>query len=515
MLMNYSQNYNDHIGLVLAFLFLCTPFSVFASTTDGTINTTNKYAWSERVGWINFNTSGGNVHVTDTTLSGYAWSEHTGWLNLSPSGSNFVANNGEGVLSGYAWGEGIGYIDFGAVTIDASGYFHGYASTTATGRISFNCQNGGTCASSDFKVQTDWRPVSARTAPAVSSSAGSGSSYDPPPIPSEHALLINSGATSTMSPDVTLIISATNAREMLLGNDQNFTGAVWENYATIENWKLIPVLGTTTVYARFRNQNNVTSSIISRSIMLLLQEQSKGNTGVASTTLFLVSPVVTRVEETPATLARTSQTNTETCVPYLKKYIRFGGDNDMAEVRKLQRFLVQYEGVTDLTETGAYDESTQGAVFRFQQKYRRDILGPWNRSAPTGYVYKTTLKKINEIYCSNGSTGTATSLDTADRSSLGSTTCPYFTKRLIFNSSHSKEVPKLQEFLKNQGFLDTRVATGTTVDKTMVDAIKAFQQKYRGEALHDGSTLTPSGYWLGSSILKANQLMGCGLNGSH
>ncbi len=507
--MNYSQNYNDYIGFLLAFLFLCTPFSVFASITDGTIDTTNKYAWSEKVGWINFSTSGGNVHITDTTLTGYAWSEHTGWINLNPSGSNFVANNGEGVLSGYAWGEGIGYIDFGAVTIDASGYFHGYASTTAAGRISFNCLNGGTCASSDFKVQTDWRPVSARTAPAVSLSGGGGSSYGPPPIPSEYALLINGRAASTMLSDVMLTISTANAREMILSNDPNFTGSVWENYATTKNWKLLPVFGTSTVYAQFRNENNITSSIISRSILLLPPTPSEGSAGVASTTLFLVSRAETSGAEIPTTHTRMSQANMQACGPYLKKYIRSGGDNDMTGVRKLQRFLTQYEGVIGLLETGTYDESTRGAVLRFQQKYKKDILGPWSRSAPTGYVYKTTLKKINEIYCGDKTTSAAISSVTIDRSSSTPVNCPYFTKRLIFNSSHSKEVPKLQEFLKDKGFLDTGVATGIVVDKTTVDAIKAFQQKYKGETLQDGNMLTPTGYWLGSSILKANQLMGC------
>jgi hypothetical protein len=32
-------------------------------------------------------------------------------------------------------------------------------------------------------------------------------------------------------------------------------------------------------------------------------------------------------------------------------------------------------------------------------KYFNDILAPWGHTAPTGYVYILTLKKINELYC--------------------------------------------------------------------------------------------------------------------
>ena len=84
---------------------------VFASSTDGTIDSAYKYAWSENVGWINFKADSGNVSVVDSGLSGYAWSSNYGWINLSPPTSG-VDNDGSGNLSGYAWGENIGWIDF-------------------------------------------------------------------------------------------------------------------------------------------------------------------------------------------------------------------------------------------------------------------------------------------------------------------------------------------------------------------------------------------------------------------
>lgn len=132
---------------------------VFASVTDGTIDGTHKYAWGENIGWINFGTSGGNVHVTDSGLTGYGWGESYGWTNLNPSATVKVLNNGEGNLSGYAWGEALGWINFNNVSIDYNGEFAGNATIENDGgRISFNCSNTSSCGSSNFKVKTDWRP---------------------------------------------------------------------------------------------------------------------------------------------------------------------------------------------------------------------------------------------------------------------------------------------------------------------------------------------------------------------
>lgn len=160
----YSIRQNGHkiiFFLILAANFVLLPSFVFASSIDGTVNATNKYGWSENIGWINFGLSQGNIHITDAELSGYAWSSNYGWINLNPTGSG-VKNNGAGVLSGSAWGENTGWIDFAGVSIDSNGYFSGYANGSVTGRISFNCANTNSCADSDFKVQTDWLPRAVR-----------------------------------------------------------------------------------------------------------------------------------------------------------------------------------------------------------------------------------------------------------------------------------------------------------------------------------------------------------------
>ena len=66
-----------------------------ASTTNGAIDSTYKYAWGKNIGWINFGASNGNVSITDSALTGYAWSDNYGWINLNPTNSG-VTNNAEG-----------------------------------------------------------------------------------------------------------------------------------------------------------------------------------------------------------------------------------------------------------------------------------------------------------------------------------------------------------------------------------------------------------------------------------
>lgn len=162
------------LALVSLSLFHFTYVS--ASPTDGTIDTTSKYAWSNNVGWINFNTTGTNIRVTDTQLSGYAWSQNDGWINLRPSNGG-VTNNEQGALAGNAWGNQLGWINFSGVTIDTTGRFRGQATGSSIGTLTFDCTR--------CDVRTDWRPASARGALATnaptSASAGSGLGVPSPP----------------------------------------------------------------------------------------------------------------------------------------------------------------------------------------------------------------------------------------------------------------------------------------------------------------------------------------------
>lgn len=135
---------------IIFFSFLSITSLALASTSDGTIDPTYKYAWGENVGFIDFGSEIGNVHITDGALSGYAYGENIGWINLSS-----VINDGEGNLSGYAWGENVGFIDFSKAKIGEDGIFSGSLYGENIGWIIFG--------ETTNKVVTDWRPESSRS----------------------------------------------------------------------------------------------------------------------------------------------------------------------------------------------------------------------------------------------------------------------------------------------------------------------------------------------------------------
>lgn len=147
----------------------------FASSTDGTIDSTYKYAWNENAGWIDFGVAEGNVHISDSALTGYAFGESVGWISLNCSNNSScstadykVQNDGAGNLSGYAWNENTGWINFnpssGGVSINSSGEFLGNAWSENIGWIVFNCATTSSCGTVDYKVKTDWRVQGARPA---------------------------------------------------------------------------------------------------------------------------------------------------------------------------------------------------------------------------------------------------------------------------------------------------------------------------------------------------------------
>lgn len=97
-----------------------------------TISVTDKFAWTENAGFLNWGDTPGNgrVQIQDSFLQGFIWSENLGWINLGdgtsgggvtfPSYSN-VSDLDFGVnldpltdeLSGFAWSENAGWINFG------------------------------------------------------------------------------------------------------------------------------------------------------------------------------------------------------------------------------------------------------------------------------------------------------------------------------------------------------------------------------------------------------------------
>lgn len=99
--------------------------------------------------------------------------------------------------------------------------------------------------------------------------------------------------------------------------------------------------------------------------------------------------------------------STGSCDALLTTYLSQGSANSSEEVVKLQGFLNENLGGT-LPVTGIFGSLTDAAVRQFQKKYWEDVLEPWfavpgsgitSKDTPTGYVYKTTKWKINDLYC--------------------------------------------------------------------------------------------------------------------
>lgn len=197
-----------------------------------------------------------------------------------------------------------------------------------------------------------------------------------------------------------------------------------------------------------------------------------------------------------------------TCQSYLTKYIKRGVKNDISEVKNLQRFLKAYEGFTTLEETGVYDEVTYQAVLVFQKKYEKDILGPWNVTPASGYVYKMTLKKVNELYCIYRKQETVKGgVPTSCPLTRVTPICrPYLTKYIKKGAKNdTSEVKKLQDFLRTSEGMKSVSSTGI-YDQNTFDAVHVFQMRYAGDVLQSWNANASTGYVYQTTLKKVNEL---------
>lgn len=81
MMKSFSRN----IAKILLFTLLLNYSTPLLHAAP--ISSTDKYAWSDQVGWINFNPTNGGVDISDTVLTGSAWNDNYGWINLQPTTS--------------------------------------------------------------------------------------------------------------------------------------------------------------------------------------------------------------------------------------------------------------------------------------------------------------------------------------------------------------------------------------------------------------------------------------------
>ena len=173
-----ALNNKDKIK-VTSLSFIPTGPGVDAGTVD--ILTTNHYAWSGNVGWIDFAAFQNLVQVPVGAgeLLGFAYIlSDESWISLNCESTNScdsvdykVESDEQGNLTGWAWSESYGWIsfsclsdntcsssDYGVSIDEETGEFDGYAWSENIGWISFNCETGGEdqndiCHISDYKVQ--------------------------------------------------------------------------------------------------------------------------------------------------------------------------------------------------------------------------------------------------------------------------------------------------------------------------------------------------------------------------
>ncbi len=171
------KNYNSKFKIIFIFLIaiLILSFGFFEGFAATNIDSVNRYAWNDIIGWFDFYSTD-TVNVSSTELTGYA-SSSVGEIALNCNStsagnicatSNFkISNNGNGYLSGWAWNESVGWISFDSATGGASptstyqvivdpttGDFSGWAWNESVGWISFNCNNPGTSCPPNYKVKT-------------------------------------------------------------------------------------------------------------------------------------------------------------------------------------------------------------------------------------------------------------------------------------------------------------------------------------------------------------------------
>lgn len=108
------------------------------------------------------------------------------------------------------------------------------------------------------------------------------------------------------------------------------------------------------------------------------------------------------LEEKIDTISKeSSETEIEkSCEDIVTSAIWLWSENKEEEVKNLERFLNRIQSWSLIVD-GVYGQDDFEAVKKFQLTYKKDILDPWNIEKPTGYVYKTTIQKINEIHCNN------------------------------------------------------------------------------------------------------------------
>jgi len=178
------------------------------------------------------------------------------------------------------------------------------------------------------------------------------------------------------------------------------------------------------------------------------------------------------------------------CAPYMTGHIQLNSpDNDPAEVRKLETFLNEKQG-ENLIVDGVYGQADFEAVKRFQAKYSHEVLDIWGLNAPTGYVYITTLNKINSFYCNQA------------------LQCPGFVEHASLEEPvTSAETHNTKVLLTELGFYNG--AINQSFDQPLHDALVNFQDTFAVTILDPWGLKQGTGYKYKTTNKFLNYLAGC------
>jgi peptidoglycan hydrolase-like protein with peptidoglycan-binding domain len=314
----------------------------------------------------------------------------------------------------------------------------------SVGWIALNCSDLGSCGSQQFKVAND----------------GNGNL-------SGYAWGENTGwiSFSCANPETNNCNLNNNARVTISPTNGTFSGYAWsENFGWL-------------VFDCGASSSCVKTTWRKRS--------SGGGGGGGGSIKKIIKPTFT-----PPPTVTPTQTD-KVCTPLLTQYIEFGRINEEESVRKLELFLNTHQGES-LVVNGVYESIDVEAVKRFQWKYREDILDPWRLRQPTGYVYITTLAKINSYQCGS--------------ILKDQTTCPYFTYYHKIGDVGG-EVKKIQNFLNST--MNTGIPENGLFDEKTFSAVKVFQGAFFSSILSDWGLTSPTGKWGITTKRKANELIGC------
>jgi peptidoglycan hydrolase-like protein with peptidoglycan-binding domain len=298
-------------------------------------------------------------------------------------------------------------------------------------------------------------------------------------------ILINGGVLKTQSADIVLsLYGGSSSVKMAISNSPDFYGADLIPYQNFYNWNLCwdfhhkPTtcsFGKYIVYVKFYNTYGISSDVVSANIEYI---QNNNNVNDKNNTENVVN---------------------KPCTAYLTKNLSYKAKNNSAEVKKLQQFLSNNFSDKIVKINGIFDLATEKSVIKFQEKYYDEILKPSGLKKGTGMVYPYTIKKINQIMCSD--TGIA-----QENKVLPVAICSKFIKNFKLNSKDS-EVIKIKQFLKDQGFYNGNLTA--VFDSTLLKAVNEFQMYYSADILNPLGLKKPTGNWYSATIKKANSLLNC------